>query len=95
MDSLATGILTPLLKFCFSSNTFPLFSTFLNTLILLRTSVPNYFKFKTLDLPVHAEGALSMKEEYVAEILKLLEKCNDINALDFVQQYLVKKCQNA
>ena len=36
-----------------------------------------------------------MKEEYVAEILKLLEKCNDINALDFVQQYLVKKCQNA
>ena len=36
-----------------------------------------------------------MKEEYVAEILKLLEKCNDINTLDLIFQILVKKCQNA
>lgn len=36
-----------------------------------------------------------MKEEYVIEISKLLEKCNDINTLDLIFQILVKKCQNA
>lgn len=36
-----------------------------------------------------------MKEEYVAEISKLLEKCNDISTLDLIYQILVKKCQNA
>ncbi len=36
-----------------------------------------------------------MKEEYVAEISKLLEKCDDINTLDLIYQLLVKKCQNA
>ena len=36
-----------------------------------------------------------MKEEYVIEISKFLETCNDINTLDLVLQILVKKCQNA
>lgn len=36
-----------------------------------------------------------MKEEYVTEIAKLLEKCNDISTLDLIYQILVKKCQNA
>ena len=36
-----------------------------------------------------------MKEEYVTEITKLLEKCNDISILDLIHQILVKKCQNA
>lgn len=36
-----------------------------------------------------------MKEEYVTEISKLLEKCNDIRTLDLIYQLLVKKCQNA
>lgn len=36
-----------------------------------------------------------MKEEYVTEISKLLEKCNDISTLDLIYQLLVKKCQNA
>lgn len=36
-----------------------------------------------------------MKEEYVTEILKFLEQCNDISTLDLIVQILVKKCQNA
>jgi hypothetical protein len=36
-----------------------------------------------------------MKEEYVTEISKLLEKCTDISTLDLIYQILVKKCQNA
>lgn len=36
-----------------------------------------------------------MKEEYVIEISKLLEKCTDISTIDLIYQILVKKCQNA
>ena len=36
-----------------------------------------------------------MKEEYVTEISKHLEQCNDIMTLDLILQILVKKCQNA
>lgn len=36
-----------------------------------------------------------MKEEYVKEIIALLEKCSDIPTLDLIHQILVKKCQNA
>ena len=36
-----------------------------------------------------------MKEEYIKEISKLLEKCTDIQTLDLIHQILVKKCQNA
>ena len=36
-----------------------------------------------------------MKQEYITEILKLLEKCTDISTIDLVRQILVKKVQNA
>jgi hypothetical protein len=36
-----------------------------------------------------------MKEQYIKEILELLEKCTDIPTIDLVYQILVKKCQNA
>ena len=36
-----------------------------------------------------------MKEEYINDISKLLEKCNDISTLDLIYQILIKKCQNA
>lgn len=36
-----------------------------------------------------------MKDEYIKEISKLLEKCTDIATLDLIHQLLIKKCQNA
>lgn len=36
-----------------------------------------------------------MKEQYIKEILELLEKCTDLPTIDLVHQILVKKCQNA
>ena len=39
--------------------------------------------------------AHQVKVEYINEISKLLEKCNDINTLDLIFQLLIKKCQNA
>jgi hypothetical protein len=36
-----------------------------------------------------------MKEQYIKEILKLLEKCTDLPTIDLIRQILVKKCQNA
>ena len=36
-----------------------------------------------------------MREEYINEIAKLLEKCTDIPTLDLIHQILIKKCQNA
>lgn len=36
-----------------------------------------------------------MHEEYLNEIVVLLEKCTDIPTLDLIHQLLIKKCQNA
>lgn len=36
-----------------------------------------------------------MREEYLKEIPKLLEKCPDTQTLDLIYQILLKKCQNA
>lgn len=36
-----------------------------------------------------------MREEYIKEIVKLLENCTDIPTLDLIHQILIKKCQNA
>jgi len=36
-----------------------------------------------------------MREEYIKEIISLLEKCSDIPTIDLIHQILVKKCQNA
>jgi hypothetical protein len=36
-----------------------------------------------------------MHEEYVKEIISLLERCTDIPTLDLIHQLLIKKCQNA
>lgn len=41
------------------------------------------------------ERRIIMREEYITEILKLLEKCPDIETIDLIYQLLVKKCQNA
>lgn len=36
-----------------------------------------------------------MREEYIKDIIKLLEQCPDLPTLDLIYQLLVKKCQNA
>lgn len=36
-----------------------------------------------------------MHEEYIKDIITLLDKCSDIATLDLIHQILVKKCQNA
>jgi hypothetical protein len=36
-----------------------------------------------------------MKQEYITEIVQLLEKCTDLSTIDLIYQILVKKCQNA
>lgn len=36
-----------------------------------------------------------MREDYIKEISKLLEKCTDIPTLDLIHHLLIKKCQNA
>ena len=36
-----------------------------------------------------------MHEEYIKEIIELLEKCPDTATLDLIYQLLIKKCQNA
>ena len=41
------------------------------------------------------DGMSSQKREYVQKIVNLLEKCNDIDLLDFVFQLLSKSNQLA
>ena len=36
-----------------------------------------------------------MKQDYITQIINLLEKCTDISTIDLVYQILLKKCQNA
>jgi hypothetical protein len=41
------------------------------------------------------KGEEVMREEYIKEIIELLEKCTDTATLDLLYQILIKKCQNA
>ncbi len=51
--------------------------------------------FRTFVLRPGLKGEAIMPEEYIKEIITLLEKCTDISTLDLIYQLLVKKCQNA
>jgi hypothetical protein len=55
----------------------------------------NYLIIKTEHQFAPVKGENIMREEYIKEIVKLLEKCTDIQTLDLIHQLLIKKCQNA
>ena len=55
------------------------------------------FPYNNLQVPNlrSVKGEDIMREEYIKEIVTLLEKCKDIPTLDLIHQILIKKCQNA
>lgn len=68
--------------FAKDSNNFRLFPIFQNTIIEFDGNASSHSMPERM-LPY-------MKEQYLAEIVKLLEQCNDVSLLDLIHQLLLK-----